>query len=696
MNRMPTFVKNVFISLLVALLAGCGTGEAVTSPAASLTTAPPAATATFTPVLSPTPTAELAIADDTETSSSQEGNLNDVPVPTAASDLVPAYTLADRQHDFAHDVLGLLTATSARGQDDLEQLALMARLALDIDPALLDNLPVETLTALSSVVERAAGLDEASVRQAATSLGLTDSATESAPAWLTVDYSAITLNPAQQIVQIPFSEQIRLNDNASFSLSGRRVNPQTMEIEPLERVNLPAESVSVDADQPNVLVIQTTEPIHKWTQFMLNPGAVTALGETANAAKTPVEQQVPIPTGKTIFDALMDLAPFIPTEEGKMFFTPQAYGGPEPITLPERIGPELEAYMRDRLTRILELSLKHGYITPEWQAELLAHYDGQIELTGTPGESRTEGTYTLVDVIPDPTLRAAALIAMAYPVGGDLVKAVLTGENGSGRPIRAIIFEDDPRLPDIFAGENYYPLLGRAWARQDILRNGDHSIVIVFDPALKNGKEPVELLAPTMFHEIVIHEVDGGSFDEELVANMAEALLYFHLVSLDPNIFKSGTSMTQVQNLEAFALINTLKKREGITGFGLLPNRAKPDLNVFPNNLANRTFDSYESFIYIFYEDALNDKNLQYDAQSTGSQILVRYLKALLGDDIELPASLNTFSTSADDKYPDYSRPLIQFLDENLGRGPLTNEKIVTLARELKWQVVNASPDKPK
>jgi hypothetical protein len=382
-----------------------------------------------------------------------------------------------------------------------------------------------------------------------------------------------------------------------------------------------------------------------------------------------------------------------------MFFTPQAYGGPEPITLPERTGPELEAYMRDRLTRILELWLKHGYITPEWQAELLAHYDGQIELTGTPGESRTEGTYTLVDVIPDPTLRAAALIAMAYPVGEDLVKAVLTGENGSGRPIRAIIFEDDPRLPDIFAGEDYTPLLGRAVAMKHVLRNGDHSIVIVFDPALKNGKESVELLAVTMFHEIVIHEGEGGSFDEELVANMAEVFLYFHLVSLDPDIFKTGTRLTQVQNLQAFALINTLKKREGVTGFGLLPNRARPDLNVFPNNLANRTFDSYESFIHILYEDVLNDKSenaLQYDMQATGSQILVRYLKALLGDDIELPASLNTFSTSADDKYPDYSRPLIQFLDENLGRGPLTNEKIVTLARELKWQVVNASPDKPK
>ena len=143
-------------------------------------------------------------------------------------------------------------------------------------------------------------------------------------------------------------------------------------------------------------------------------------------------------------------------------------------------------------------------------------------------------------IIPSPTLRAATLMLTGWRPYETTIRAILEGENPSGKPYRAVMF-DDIGFPGAIATLYEDPRDGRA------------SLVVSQDYA---GEDPEQLI-PVIVHES-LHGGGDNSAEEEIAANILDTLCYAEVLLVDPGAAYLGTDLTVFNNLELLALLNSM------------------------------------------------------------------------------------------------------------------------------------------
>lgn len=253
-------------------------------------------------------------------------------------------------------------------------------------------------------------------------------------------------------------------------------------------------------------------------------------------------------------------------------------------------------------------------------------------------------------IIPSPTLRAATLMVTGWRPYEATIRAILDGENPSGKPYRAVVF-DEIGFPGAIATLYEDPRDGRA------------SLVVSRDYA---GEDPEQLI-PVIVHES-LHGGGDNSAEEEIVANILDTLCYAEVLLVDPAAAYLGTDLTVFNNLELLALLNSMG-RSGPANIGVATSPLG-DIFVGPG------FDAYdyESIRYVVESDDFYDalQNQGSPGQQTTAALLSRFPGAsTLGPE------------------PVYSESMLAIIDRGISR-VLTAAKAVQLAETLGLAMTDA------
>ena len=147
---------------------------------------------------------------------------------------------------------------------------------------------------------------------------------------------------------------------------------------------------------------------------------------------------------------------------------------------------------------------------------------------------------TLADHIPDPTLRAAALL-LAVREPWDQALAAIVGDGDTPGP-----------LPVAFASLPFGTLVARGRTSDD----GVYSLLVSEDLA---GESP-EVLASLLVEGLLLHErkADGRTTrDQAVLANLLGALAYADFLIADPDLATRGTAGVIARNRDVFAILNS-------------------------------------------------------------------------------------------------------------------------------------------
>jgi hypothetical protein len=254
----------------------------------------------------------------------------------------------------------------------------------------------------------------------------------------------------------------------------------------------------------------------------------------------------------------------------------------------------------------------------------------------------------LIQVIPAPNLRAALLMLSAWNPYQATIDAILDGKNESGHPFEAVDFR---------------PLeFGAAVATLQVAYSTGKPRLLVSD---RYQNESPEQLIPVLVHESMHDGVDN-SYEEEIIASLLDSLTYAEVLSVDPDIANAGTELAAYNNVQLYALMNSIGRR----GAGYVGVETSFDGDVYlGEGLENFDADSIRAGIA---------SDAWYAQLPRGGSQGGAVLAALLGRMTESAslASLDRFSAEA-----------IAVIDQGVGL-VLTPRKVRALAADLQLSLV--------
>jgi hypothetical protein len=153
----------------------------------------------------------------------------------------------------------------------------------------------------------------------------------------------------------------------------------------------------------------------------------------------------------------------------------------------------------------------------------------------------------VVNVIAAPAIRAALLMLSGLEPYQAVIDSLIGGKNETGLPFAAVEFAD----------------LGIA-----------NAVAMIHPPSAQTGgrflmqiasvfaNEPPLQLLPAIIHESM-HGDGENSGPEELAANILDTVAYGELLLIDPSAAYDGTQLTAYNNLQLYALLNSMGARGG-------------------------------------------------------------------------------------------------------------------------------------
>ncbi len=201
-----------------------------------------------------------------------------------------------------------------------------------------------------------------------------------------------------------------------------------------------------------------------------------------------------------------------------------------------------EDHARDRLKRFLRLR----HLDSDVINGAVARYDDPA----------------VQQIVPAPTLRAALLMLTGWDPYQISIDAILDGNNPSGAPFASVDFGTIEISEAIATIET-----GRSGRMRMILNSAyEH--------------EPPEQFIPVIVHES-LHGGGVNSRQEEVIANILDAICYSEVLLADPRVAAFGTDLTLFNNVEVLALLNSM----GRAGGGELGISSSPlgDIFIGPN-----------------------------------------------------------------------------------------------------------------
>lgn len=149
----------------------------------------------------------------------------------------------------------------------------------------------------------------------------------------------------------------------------------------------------------------------------------------------------------------------------------------------------------------------------------------------------------IVQVIPAANLRAALLMLTDWDPYEATIAAILDGKNESGLPFEAVDFR---------------PLeFGAAVATLQVAYSTNQPRLLVSD---RYTNELPQQLIPLLVHESMHDGVDN-SYEEEVIASLLDSLTYAEVLSIDPDAANTGTELAAYNNVQLFALMNSVGRR---------------------------------------------------------------------------------------------------------------------------------------
>jgi hypothetical protein len=253
-------------------------------------------------------------------------------------------------------------------------------------------------------------------------------------------------------------------------------------------------------------------------------------------------------------------------------------------------------------------------------------------------------------IVPSPTLRATLLMLTEWDPYEATIRAVLDGENPSGKPFRAVVFDS-------------IGFSGAIATLYEDPRDGRDSIVV--DSAYEN--EPPEQLIPVVVHES-LHGGGGNSAEEEIIANILDTICYGEVLHVDPDAAYLGTDLTFFNNLELLALLNS----SGRGGAGQVGIATSVLGDVFVGDyFGDYDYESIRDVIEAdgFYDSLFNNGS---PGQQTTVALIGRYPGAkALGNE------------------PIYNEEMLAVIDRGVGR-VITPKRAVQLVEVLGLQMTTA------
>jgi hypothetical protein len=149
----------------------------------------------------------------------------------------------------------------------------------------------------------------------------------------------------------------------------------------------------------------------------------------------------------------------------------------------------------------------------------------------------------VIEIVPAPALRAALLMMTAWDPYEVVIEAILEGNNPSGLPFQAVDF-DELDYEDAIATLVEDPRSGR----YEMLLDNDYA-----------SEAPQQLL-PVIVHES-LHGGGWNSAEEEIIANILDAICYAELLLIDPSAAFTRSELAVFNNVQVYALLNSSGRR---------------------------------------------------------------------------------------------------------------------------------------
>lgn len=263
--------------------------------------------------------------------------------------------------------------------------------------------------------------------------------------------------------------------------------------------------------------------------------AAGAAGNRTNATRTPAATES---SSDSVTEARRVLRgpSFVPTNADR--FLPDLYGGREALA------PEAEPADVDRIEAELRSMLERRF--PDDPA---AVSEGLAQFRPDGGESES-----LVRTIPEPRLRAAA-VGLRGTLGESSLRSILDGT------FRDVSF-------GTVSKDSY---------KAEVRFDADGDARIVFDR--EHRYDDWRRFVATMAHEPFHHDTEVNDL-EELICNAFESLVYAQVVSEFPAVARGFTALTQSENSDLLARLNSRDESGNLTLTGgngpLYPDSDEP------------------------------------------------------------------------------------------------------------------------
>lgn len=433
------------------------------------------------------------------------------------------------------------------------------------------------------------------------------------PNRLQAEYTTLTLgfdpNTYQSNIRIRILEpsDLTLSSDAKdhITVLGSLIDPSTFDVMPYETLELAGEPVLEQKDvaglPPQYFLNIPIQGAMEWGLVHVDVGAITSASQGDEIGYFLIAK------GPYGLPHLMAMRPLPPDKQSKSFLTPPTYGAPEPKQLPAIPQDQLDNVMRQSLEHALQKAVGYGDITQGEANNVLAQFDDP----------------QIVNVVPDPTMRAALLLSTTFKsVGGDLILPVVLGQNSHQSPV-GLFFDGDPQLDVLYQGRAR-PELG---SNEGIVWEfDDGTILFIAGKNWGNGQEPIEYIASLLPHEVLIHESKKDSMTEETMGSLVQAVAWANLIRRDPDLIMKGTYGTQYSNLLLFALLNSvfvdeqakspLASHVGLTSrITGVQTHDQANLNILPGNNV-QSVSSFYNLIKLFDTTAV-----RIDPTSPGSEV---------------------------------------------------------------------------
>ena len=415
------------------------------------------------------------------------------------------------------------------------------------------------------------------------------------------------------VIEVPFDGAIQVADGSGVSLRGAAVNPISLAD---KRTVVDVFNVRVKPGNNNVLQFQTENLVTEGGQlYFYGEGIQDANGDFIR--REPGESRMRMPRGLDKYESTLANRQFRSYFE--VFMSSDNFADSPP---PLEGTVYSEDVLRDALAYILRLRRDAGQITAQERLDAVARFDSDFARA----------------VIPNATLRAG-LMSLTGTSGEPAIAAILDGDNITGKPWTVVDFSD--------AVSANAPVA-------ETVNNGGR-LRTLFQSDL-NG-EYFTALGAVLAHE-VLHQDQGNTVNEEIVANAVESLVYAEQIQTYPVVSRTRTAMVNQMNGRLLSLLNsgdTNYPNVGLNAAPLDTPTAGGFLNVFVDD-QGVPGTGYEGFTPRSFAD---DVRFEYTERgfNTGSTQLNNTAKQILANimDLDSPDQVrgNLFSQDVIDQLDD-------------------------------------------